>query len=83
MPWKPKSVISGIKKAKVRLIVKKIGKKVKKPKNYKPNIVKTNKKGKATFKVNRNKKGKYQAIIKYKGNKYYTPITKKVKITIK
>ena len=77
-----------IKNAKVRLIVKKITtkkakKKTKTTKKKKKNIVKTNKKGKATFKVNRNKKGKYQAIIKYKGNKYYTPITKKVKITIK
>ena len=77
-----------IKNAKVRLIVKKITtkkakKKTKTTKKKKKNILKTNKKGKATFKVNRNKKGKYQAIIKYKGNKYYTPITKKVKITIK
>ncbi|WP_405264930.1 hypothetical protein, partial [Methanobrevibacter sp.] len=77
-----------IKNAKVRLIVKKITtkkakKKTKTTKKKKKNIVKTNKKGKATFKVNRNKKGKYQAIIKYKGNKYYTPITKKVKITIR
>ena len=45
--------------------------------------MKTNKKGKATFKVNRNKKGKYQAIIIYKGNKYYSKVIKKVKITIK
>ena len=77
-----------IKNAKVRLIVKKITtkkskKKTKTTKKKKKNIVKTNKKGKATFKVNRNKKGKYQAIIIYKGNKYYTSVTKKVKIKIK
>ena len=74
-----------IKNAKVRLIVKKITtkKSKKKTKTTKKNIVKTNKKGKATFKVNRNKKGKYQATIIYKGNKYYTSVTKKVKIKIK
>ena len=77
-----------IKNAKVRLIVKKITtkkskKKTKTTKKKKKNIVKTNKKGKATFKVNRNKKGKYQAIIIYKGNKYYSKVIKKVKITIK
>ena len=74
-----------IKNAKVRLIVKKITtkKSKKKTKTTRKNIVKTNKKGKATFKVNRNKKGKYQAIIIYKGNKYYTSVTKKVKIKIK
>jgi len=75
-----------IKNAKVTLKAIKIKKtsKNKTKKTGKKNILKakTNKKGKATFKINRNK-GKYQVIIKYKGNKYYTPVTKKVKITIK
>jgi predicted outer membrane repeat protein len=78
-----------IKKAKVRLIVKKIKKTSKKKKSKKskkkskPNIVKTNKKGKAKFKIKRNKKGKYRAKIIYKGNKHYTKVVKKVKITIR
>ncbi|MDO5814031.1 MAG: Ig-like domain-containing protein, partial [Methanobrevibacter sp.] len=77
-----------IKNAKVRLIVKKIAKKAKKSKaktktKKKKNILKTNKKGKATFKVKRNKKGKYIATVKYYGNKYFKAVTKKVKITIK
>ena len=46
--------------------------------------VKTNSKGKATFKIKKlTKKGKYIAKIIYKGNKYYNKLTKKVKITIK
>lgn len=78
-----------IKKAKVTLKVKKIKKNSKKKKSKskskkkKKNTVKTNSKGKATFKIDKNKKGKYQAIIKYKGNKYYKSVTKKVKIIIK
>ena len=45
---------------------------------------KTNAKGKATFKIKKlTKKGKYKAVIKFKGNKYYKPATKKVKITVK
>ena len=45
---------------------------------------KTNSKGKATFKITKfKKKGKYKAVITYKGNKYYTKVTKKVKIVIK
>lgn len=45
---------------------------------------KTNAKGKATFKIKKlAKKGKYQATIKFKGNKLYNAYTKKVKITIK
>ena len=76
-----------IKNAKVTLKAIKIKKtsKNKTKKTGKKNILKakTNKKGKATFKINRKSKGKYQVIIKYKGNKYYTPVTKKVKITIK
>ncbi len=45
---------------------------------------KTNSKGKATFKITKlNKKGKYTAVIKYNGNKYYNKVTKKAKITVK
>ena len=45
---------------------------------------KTNAKGKATFKINKlTKKGKYTAVIKFKGNKTYKAATKKVKITVK
>ena len=44
----------------------------------------TNKNGKATFKIKKlTKKGKYKAIITYKGNKTYNKVTKKVTITIK
>jgi hypothetical protein len=76
-----------IKNAKVRLIVKKIkktskGKKGKK-KNNKKNIKKTNKKGKITFKINRNKKGKYKATVKFYGNQYYQKTVKTVKIKMK
>ena len=52
-----------------------------KGKTYK---AKTNKKGKATFKIkNLKKKGKYTAVIKFKGDKYYKKVTKKVKLTVK
>ena len=45
---------------------------------------KTNAKGKATFKIKKlTKKGKYNAVIKFKGNKNYKASSKKVKITIK
>ena len=45
---------------------------------------KTNKKGKATFNLKKlTKKGKYNAVIKFKGNKYYKASSKKVKITVK
>ncbi|WP_405308990.1 hypothetical protein, partial [Methanobrevibacter sp.] len=45
---------------------------------------KTNSKGKATFKITKlTKKGKFNAAIIYKGNKYYKKVTKKTKITIK
>ncbi len=45
---------------------------------------KTNKKGKATFKLKKlTKKGKYKATVKFSGNKYYKAVSKKVKITIK
>ena len=62
-----------IKKAKLTL---KVGKKT-----YKAT---TNSKGKATFKITKlTKKGKYTAVIKYAGNKYYKALSKKVKITVK
>ena len=45
---------------------------------------KTSKKGKATFKIkNLKKKGTFKATIKFKGDKYYKPATKKVKIKVK
>ena len=45
---------------------------------------KTNSQGKATFKITKlTKKGKFNAAIIYKGNKYYKKLTKKTKITIK
>ena len=44
----------------------------------------TNKKGKATFKIkNLKKKGTYNAVIKFKGNKNYKATSKKVKIKVK
>lgn len=62
-----------IKKAKVTLKIK--------GKTYK---VKTNKKGKVVFKLKKlTKKGTYRAVIKYNGNKWYTKVSKTVKITIK
>ena len=46
--------------------------------------VKTDSNGKATFKItNLAKKGTYQAIIKFAGDKYYNAINKNVKIAIK
>ena len=68
-----KSGKNPVKKVKVTI---KIGKKTFK--------AKTNAKGKATFKIKKlTKKGKYKAVIKFKGNQYYTKATKKVKIRIK
>ncbi|WP_458452982.1 Ig-like domain-containing protein [Methanobrevibacter sp.] len=62
-----------LKNAKVTLKIK--------GKTYK---AKTNSKGKATFKLKKlTKKAKLKATVKFKGNKYYKPVTKKVKITIK
>ncbi|WP_458454138.1 beta strand repeat-containing protein [Methanobrevibacter sp.] len=62
-----------IKKVKVTI---KIGKKTFK--------AKTNKKGKATFKIKKlTKKGTYKAKITFKGNKYFKKVTKKVKIKVK
>ena len=52
--------------------------------NKKTYKAKTNKKGKATFKITKlTKKGKYTALVKYKGSKYYTAKSVKVKITVK
>lgn len=52
-----------------------------KGKTYK---VKTNSKGKATFKITKlTKKGTYKAAITYKGNNYYYKVTKNTKIKIK
>ena len=51
--------------------------------NGKTYKAKTNAKGKATFKITKlNKKGKYTATIKFKGNSAYKAATKKVKITV-
>ena len=62
-----------VKKAQVTLKVKN--------KKY---VAKTNKKGKATFKITKfTKKGKHTATITYKGNSYYKKVTKIVKITLK
>ena len=45
---------------------------------------KTNSKGVATFKLTKlTKKGKFNAVITYAGNKYYKKLTKKAKITVK
>ena len=44
----------------------------------------TDKKGRATFNIKKlTKKRKYNASIKFGGNKYYNTVTKKVKITVK
>ena len=52
--------------------------------NKKTFTAKTNSKGVATFKItNLKKKGKFTAVIKYAGSKYYNKVTKKVKITVK
>ena len=61
--------------AKVKVTIK-VGKKT-----YKAT---TNKKGKATFNLKKlTKKGKYTAVIKFKGNKLYKASSKKVKIVVK
>ena len=52
--------------------------------NGKTYTAKTNSKGVATFKLKKlTKKGKYNAVITYAGNKYYKKVTKKAKITVK
>jgi hypothetical protein len=61
--------------AKVKLTIKVKGKTF---------TAKTNAKGKATFKITKlNKKGKFSAVVTYKGDKYYNKAVKKVKITVK
>ena len=46
--------------------------------------VKTNSKGKATFKITKlTKKGKFNAVIKFAGNSYYKMVTKTIRITVK
>ena len=85
-----KKIFKASKKVKKYIITLKVGKKLLKKvkvtlkikgKTYKAT---TNKKGKATFKIKKLiKKGKYKAIITYKGNKTYNKVTKKVTITIK
>ena len=53
-------------------------------KGQKTITAKTNSKGKAIFKINKlTKKGKYKAAVKFKGNKYYNKVSKKVKIILK
>ena len=52
--------------------------------NKKTYTAKTNSKGVATFKITKlTKKGSFNSVITYKGNKYYNKITKKVKINVK
>lgn len=52
--------------------------------NKKTFTARTNKKGVATFKItNLKKKGKFTAVIKYAGSKYYNKLTKKARITVK
>jgi predicted outer membrane repeat protein len=52
--------------------------------NGKTYAAKTNSKGVATFKLTKlNKKGKFNAVITYAGDKYYKKVTKKAKITVK
>ena len=52
--------------------------------NKKTYKAKTNKKGKATFKITKlTKKGKFTAVVKFVGNKYFYAKTVKPKITVK
>ena len=52
--------------------------------NKKTYAAKTNSKGVATFKITKlTKKGRYTAVVTYKGNAYYNKLTKKVKIAVK
>ncbi len=62
----------------------KSGKKVTLKINGKTYTAKINAKGKATFKITKlTKKGKFNAVIRFAGDKTYNAVTKKVKITIK
>ena len=52
--------------------------------NKKTFSAKTNSKGVATFKItNLKKKGKFTAVIKFAGSKYYNKLSKKATITVK
>ena len=52
--------------------------------NKKVYTAKTNAKGQATFKITKlTKKGKYGAVVTYKGNKYYDKVVMKTKIIVK
>ena len=52
--------------------------------NGKTYTAKTNSKGVATFKLTKlTKKGKYNAVITFAGDKYYKKATKKAKVTVK
>ena len=52
--------------------------------NKKTYYAKTNNKGKVVFKVKKlTKKGKYKAVIKFKGNKYYKKTKRTVKLVVK
>ena len=52
--------------------------------NGKTYVAKTNSKGKATFKITKlTKKGKFTAVVTYKGSAYYNKVAKKVKIKIR
>ena len=52
--------------------------------NGKTYSAKTNSKGQATFKITKlTKKGKFTAIVKYGGSKFYNSKTVKPKITVK
>ena len=85
-----KATFKAKKKAKKYSITLKAGKKaVNKVKvtikvGKKTYTAKTNAKGKATFNLKKlTKKGKYTAVIKFKGNKLYKASSKKVKIVVK
>lgn len=85
-----KATFKAKKKSKKYTITLKVGKKaVSKVKvtikvGKKTYTAKTNAKGKATFNLKKlTKKGKYTAVIKFKGNKLYKASSKKVKIVVK
>ena len=59
------------------------GKKVTLKVNGKTYTAKTNAKGQATFSIKLTKKGKFQTVIKFAGDKTYNSASKQVTITIK